>query len=383
MKKILVINTRYRIYGGEDSNIQDELDLLRNKYETYYLEFDNSDRLNITDLIAFVFGTNIKSNKLLKDVIADFNPDLVYIHNLWFKGQLGIFKILNRKKIKVVHKIHNFRYLCTRSFLIFNHIQNNQKCPMCGLKRKKFNIINFYYSNSKLKSFAIILFSKRYLNILKKYKINILVLNKFHKLKLINAGVEKEKISIYYNPIKLNLNASDEYSSQSNYIVYAGRLDENKGILELVEAWKKIKIKNLKLKIIGSGPLEEVLKVGYQKNIEYLGELTNEETKNFIKSARAVVTTTNLFEGQPRLLSEASSYGVPSIYPSFGGMDEYFPENYQLNFEQFNQLDLIEKLNILDNKELLNTISQETYMFTEKILNVEKMIAMFETAIEK
>jgi len=383
MKKILVINTKYRVYGGEDSNIQDELDLLRNKYETYYLEFDNRDSLNINDVFSFVLGTNIKSNKLLKDAINNFNPDLVYVHNLWFKGQLGIFKILNRKKIKVVHKIHNFRYLCTRSFLIFNHIQKNKKCPMCGLQRKKFNLFNFYYLDSKLKSLAIILFSKRYLKILKKYKINILVLNKFHKFKLINAGIEKEKISIYYNPIKLNINTANEYSSRSSYIVYAGRLEENKGILQLVDAWKKIKIKNLKLIIIGSGPLEEELRTDYQKNIEFLGVLTNEETKNYIKGARAVVTTTNLFEGQPRLLSEASSYGVPSIYPSFGGMDEYFPENYQLNFEQFNQLDLIDKLNFLDNEELLNTISQEISMFIEKILNVEKMIKMFETAVQK
>jgi len=254
---------------------------------------------------------------------------------------------------------------------------------MCGLQRKKFNLFNFYYLDSKLKSLAIILFSKRYLKILKKYKINILVLNKFHKFKLINAGIEKEKISIYYNPIKLNINTAHEYSSRSSYIVYAGRLEENKGILQLVDAWKKIKIKNLKLIIIGSGPLEEELRTDYQKNIEFLGVLTNEETKNYIKGARAVVTTTNLFEGQPRLLSEASSYGVPSIYPSFGGMDEYFPENYQLNFEQFNQLDLIDKLNFLDNEELLNTISQEISMFIEKILNVEKMIKMFETAVQK
>ena len=42
-----------------------------------------------------------------------------------------------------------------------------------------------------------------------------------------------------------------------------------------------------------------------------------------------------MFEGQPRLISEASAYGIPSIYPSFGGLDEYFPEDYKLSFKQF------------------------------------------------
>ena len=50
-----------------------------------------------------------------------------------------------------------------------------------------------------------------------------------------------------------------------------------------------------------------------------------------------------MFEGQPRLLFEAASFGVPSIYPSFGGMDEYFPDDYEFSFEQFNYLDLEKK----------------------------------------
>ena len=27
--------------------------------------------------------------------------------------------------------------------------------------------------------------------------------------------------------------------------------------------------------------------------------------------------------------------GIPSIYPSFGGMDEYFPIDYEFKFTQF------------------------------------------------
>lgn len=384
MKKILVINTRYRDFGGEDANIDDELDLLRKKYETSYLEFDNRNQLNINDIFSIIFGTNPKSNSLLKEAISSFKPDLVYIHNLWFRGQLGIFKILKKNNIKVVHKIHNFRYKCTSSFLNYKHYQKENKCPMCGQENQKLKFFNYYFSNSKLKSFAIIFFSKRYLSILKKNKINILVLNEFHKNKLINFGVEENKISIFYNPIKLNTMQDYAYLPNSNYIVYAGRLDKAKGLFQLVEAWKKINIKNLKLIIIGSGPVEEQLKKNYQNNnIEYLGLLTNTETKKYIKGARAVVTTTNLFEGHPRLLAEASSYGVPSIYPSFGGMDEYFPKNYELTFEQFNELDLLDKLNKLQNVELLKTSSKEIIKFMEEKFNVETLIKMFETGVNE
>ena len=45
MKKILVINTKYKISGGEDTNIIDELEFLRKNYEIQYLEFNNSKKL--------------------------------------------------------------------------------------------------------------------------------------------------------------------------------------------------------------------------------------------------------------------------------------------------------------------------------------------------
>ena len=42
-----------------------------------------------------------------------FKPDIVYIHNTWFKANLGIFDILKKENVEVVLKIHNFRFACT------------------------------------------------------------------------------------------------------------------------------------------------------------------------------------------------------------------------------------------------------------------------------
>ena len=45
MKKILIINAKYKELGGEDSNVFDEIYLLSKHYEVEYLEFDNSKKL--------------------------------------------------------------------------------------------------------------------------------------------------------------------------------------------------------------------------------------------------------------------------------------------------------------------------------------------------
>ena len=66
MKKMLIINTKYRVVGGEDTNIIDEIEILKKNYNIHYLEYDNSARLNLIDLVSFFTGTNFKSNQILK-----------------------------------------------------------------------------------------------------------------------------------------------------------------------------------------------------------------------------------------------------------------------------------------------------------------------------
>ena len=66
MKKILVVNTIYKEKGGEDTNIVDEVNFLKNFYEVKYLEFKNEGKLSINDLISFVSNSNPKSNQLLR-----------------------------------------------------------------------------------------------------------------------------------------------------------------------------------------------------------------------------------------------------------------------------------------------------------------------------
>ena len=45
-KKVLIINTKYTIFGGEDANIQQEINLLSSEYDVNYLEFKNTKDIN-------------------------------------------------------------------------------------------------------------------------------------------------------------------------------------------------------------------------------------------------------------------------------------------------------------------------------------------------
>jgi len=378
MKKILIINTKYKELGGEDSNILDEIDLLSKHYIVEYLEFDNSKKLSVFDLLSFLNNSNFISNKTVSRKIDEFKPDVAYIHNTWFKANLGIFKILKKKKVPVFVKIHNFRYWCANTYLLKNHLKGNKFCPACSLKNSN-RLINNYFPESFSKSLILIKFIRKYLTILKKNDIKILTITDFHKKFLTNINIPQNKIFKYNNPIKINQQIAKNYNSSSNYVVYAGRITESKGIEDLLLTWQKSSNEHgLILKIVGEGDLKETFKNSFnQDSIEFVGYLNNLEVKKLISKSRAVITATKMYEGQPRLLCEASSLGIPSIFPNFGGMNEFFPPKYELSFEQYNYEDLNEKLLLLEKKDLLEKCSKENFRYVSSYLDEEKLNGIF------
>ena len=376
MKKILVINTKYREFGGEDANISEELKFLNKFYHVEYLEFDNSKRLNFFDIINIFTLSNRKANNELSSKIASFNPDIAYIHNTWFKAGLGIFKILKKSNIKILLKIHNFRYICSKSILASKHKGKNKFCPRCGFSG---NFFNKYYKESYFKSLYLIFFNKKYVKILKKENMTILVLNKFHKISMENIGIPAVKIKTFFNPISFIEKDNFTYNKESNYVVYAGRLTKEKGISELLKIWSDCSFIDYSLRVIGDGELFHNLKGQYaSQNIVFYGPLSNKETINHIKGARGVITATKMFEGQPRLLNEASAFGIPSIFPQFGGIEEYFPMNYPLSFEQYNYEDLKNKLMKLNDEKLLMSVSADILKFTKDLLSAKKLFQKFD-----
>ena len=142
MEKILIIHNEYQQIGGEDVAVSKEIDILSNYFEIDTLIFNNNIKNQVSLILSFLLVTNFYSNYLLKNKLKEFNPDLVYVHNTWFKVSLGIFKILKKRNIKTVVKLHNFRYFCTKSFFKFHHVKKGKICNACGARGDKLSLFN-------------------------------------------------------------------------------------------------------------------------------------------------------------------------------------------------------------------------------------------------
>ena len=376
MKKILIVHNKYSDLGGEDIAVEREINLLNKSYDLKLLFFENSLKDFLFTFLSLFNNKNYKSIKLLKEQIESHNPDTIYFHNTWFKGSVGLIKFSLDNNYNTLIKLHNFRYFCTRSTFSKNHLNKQSYCGACGLKMSEVGIFNKYFKTSFLKSIFVIRYGVSYFKLIKNENVKLLVLTYFHKEFLLNLGFSENNIYIVRNSLSQQL--PEIVKKKKEMITYAGRVSVEKGVEEIINSFLKSNLDNFTLNIIGDGPSKSFLQKKYNfKNIQFFGELPNIETLEIINNSIAVITGTKLYEGQPTLLTEASFLKVVSIFPKLGGIEEFFPKNYELAFESNNEADLIAKINKIKDYKFINSIKNENYLHITKLLDDKKLMEKY------
>ena len=76
--------------GGEDIAVDNEINFLKQGFEVETLFFENNVTNVFSEIKSFILNKNTKSINKLKNKMNEFQPDIVYVHNTWFKASVGI-----------------------------------------------------------------------------------------------------------------------------------------------------------------------------------------------------------------------------------------------------------------------------------------------------
>jgi len=168
---------------------------------------------------------------------------------LFYQISLSIIDKLYEKKIPIIYSLHDYHTICANAFLYYN----GKECKNCH-QRKYLNVIlRKCYRNSFLPSIMAYFAKKihQWRKTLEKVTL-FTVPHKYMRNIFVDWGFDKKKFRVILNPFIYDDIIPYPYDEHSDYFVFYGRVSKNKGIYTVLEAFRGLRDK--KLKIFGNGP---------------------------------------------------------------------------------------------------------------------------------
>ena len=322
--KILQIHNYYKTPGGECSVVRAEKKLLElHGHEVRLFSRDSreidgySTTGKISALLRIPYNLNIKQE--LSALLSELRPDVAHVHNVFPLLSPSIYDALSAGNIPTVQTVHNFRFLCPNG-LMFIH---GKICEQCQTKNLFSSVKNRCIHDSIPVSalYAMALWNAQRTGNLPGNIDRFIALNHFVSDKLKRAGIAPNKISVLGNYIE---HYSNSPIAKKRYIVYLGRLSSEKGILTLLSAMDRVR--NVTLKVAGTGPLESALKNFAERhaleNVEFLGFVDGSDKLKLISEALCTVVPSEWYENFPISVLESLAVGTPVIASRMGGLPE-------------------------------------------------------------
>ena len=304
---------------------------------------DESLAKRISQIGSFIHS-NIAVDHVEK-LIKEKKPDVAHLHNIYHQLTPSIISALKSNDVKVVLTLHDTKLICP-GYLALN---NGEICTECEGK----NFLKPFISNCQnSRSKGLLLSSEAFFH---KWKgsydaVDLFISPSEFLADLTSKRIPRNKIKVLNNAIDLDLcqpNFDDE-----GYALYFGRLSKEKGVKTLLKAHAEME-KKFPLKIVGTGPLEEVLKREFSA-AEFCGYKSGEELNGLIRNAAFVVVPSEWYENCSMVVLEAMAFGKPVIGSRIGGIPEQVENNKNgLLFEMGNVEQLARKMEVLTEDKVL------------------------------
>jgi len=137
----------------------------------------------------------------------------------------------------------------------------------------------------------------------------------------ISFGVDHALLPSDPSAVRKALRSKWGIAENEKVLLYAGRLSKEKNIPFLLEAFHRLGRKDVRLVLIGGGPLEQELRRKNHKHILLVGEVNYPEILSYYCMGDIFVFS-SLSETQGLVLAEAKAAGLPIVALFAGGLVE-------------------------------------------------------------
>ena len=277
---------------------------------------------------------NFKKRAAVKKILRAEKPELIVANNLMGLGFLlpGLFQKL---KIKYVQILHDVQLIYPTGLMFYSQekIIDNWKAKIYQrLTRHLFKSPTLVVSPSK---WLLDLYAQR------NFFTNSKKIVARNPLDFILAPIVDAHIS-NNNAAIINDTASPDF-----HFLYVGQMEISKGIIFLIETFKKIANPNLKLEVVGDGTQLEIAKklAGHDQRIKFHGRLEGAALAPLFTKSQGLIIPSLVYENSPMIIYEAALAHLPFIASRIGGIPELANAWGGLLFTPGDEVDLINKIN--------------------------------------
>lgn len=279
----------------------------------------------LTKLPRFFYSPEAKRN--IRRLLDDFLPDIVHIHGLYHQLTPSILGPIAQRAIPIVYTLHDFKQLCPAYTL---YTEKLGLCERCASGQSWHCVVHSCLHESRAVStvYAADAMYHRWRGSYKAVGAYVLpsqsILETHRK-----HGFPSEKLHYIPNFFETTTDAPIEAvqvgqmrARYGNYVLYFGRLSNEKGCAHLIAACDAAK---LALVLAGDGPEEFRLKEMAARSsapVFFTGYLAGETLWALVEGSLGVVLPAIWYEIAPKSVLEALSRGKPVVASAIGGLPE-------------------------------------------------------------
>lgn len=323
--KILLVHNFYgsAAPSGENQVFEAERALLHSRGHKVDIFTRQSDEIRGQGVRGMMKGAlatpwNPWMARTVRRAVERFQPDVVHAHNTFPLLSPAIFHAIGNRAARVL-TLHNYRLYCPAGI----PMRAGKVCTDCLDRRSSVpGLRHGCYRQSHLATLPLALNVglHRGLNTWTRQVDAFIVLSEFQRQRMSASGLPLAKVHVKPNfysgmpPVKA-------WSERESYVVFAGRLSAEKGVISLLRAWAAWGADAPELRLVGDGKLrQELERMAVGLPVRFLGQLPAVEAQAQIAGARLQILPSEWFETFGLVVMEAFAFGTPAAVSNLGSL---------------------------------------------------------------
>lgn len=322
--KILLVHCHYRLPGGEDAVFAAERAMLeRHGHEVLVYERSNEEAAHGLPkaLLPLHAVWNRAAARDVKRIIQTKNVDAVHIHNTLLLLSPAVVRAAKHTGVPVVQTLHNFRLFCPNGILL----RGGQVCEDCPHHGLACAVRHRCYRGSLAQTLVVAVAYGLHRLLGTWRGVTMVALTEFDRRKLLEFNrlhpmFDADRLVVKPNLVCVPDGPVTPWEPRKNQMLFAGRLEELKGLRTVLEAWRLLGDAAPTLLVAGEGPLGDWARAQNLPNVRFLGQLSRTELHARMAESRAVVAASLCYESFALVPAEAHALGTPVLASDLGNV---------------------------------------------------------------